>query len=59
MAASGSHDLIVYGHTHQIDLRERPCVVLNPGEAGGWLTGRCTAALVDLESMKVRIVDPE
>ena len=56
LVASGKHDLVVYGHTHQIDLREGPCAVLNPGEACGWVTGRCTVALVDLESMDVRIV---
>jgi len=59
LAASGMYDLIVYGHTHRIDLREGPCVVLNPGEACGWITGRCTAALVDVESMNVEIVDLE
>lgn len=59
LVASGQYDLIVYGHTHHIDLREGPSVVLNPGEAGGWLTGRCTAALVDLDTMQVQIVDLE
>ncbi|MGD9675486.1 MAG: metallophosphoesterase [Candidatus Bipolaricaulia bacterium] len=49
LAASGEHDLIVYGHTHQVDLRVAPDgpVVINPGEAGGWLTGHSTAALFD------------
>lgn len=59
LVASGVYDLIVYGHTHRIDVREEPCAVLNPGEACGWITGRCTAALVDLESMSVEVVDLE
>ncbi len=65
IAASGLYDLVIYGHTHEIDVRrvetaapERPVtVVLNPGEIGGWLTGRSTAAVVELEEMEVEIVD--
>lgn len=60
LAASGEYDLVVYGHTHEIDLRlgeGRDALLLNPGEAGGWLTGRATVAVVDLESMQVEIVE--
>ncbi len=57
IAASGRYDLVVYGHTHEIDVRRGETVVLNPGEVGGWLTGRSTAAIVELESMEVEIVE--
>ncbi len=66
IAASGHYDLVIYGHTHEIDVRPgdtvapeaRPVTtVLNPGETGGWLSGRATAAIVDLEDMQVEIVD--
>ncbi len=57
IAASGLYDLVVYGHTHEIDVRRGETVVLNPGEVGGWLTGRSTVAIVDLEGMEVEIVD--
>ena len=57
IAASGQYDLVIYGHTHEIDVRQGETVVLNPGEVGGWLSGRSTAAIVDLESMEVEIVD--
>ena len=53
IAASGRFDLIVYGHTHEWDLREGKTTVLNPGEACGWLEGEATAAVVDLETMRV------
>jgi uncharacterized protein len=49
-------DVIVYGHTHQLDVRSGPPLVINPGEAGGWLTGKATAAVLDLETMAVEIV---
>ncbi len=57
LQASGHYDVIVYGHTHEIDVREDKTVVINPGETGGWTTGRGTVALLDLDSMSVEIVD--
>jgi putative phosphoesterase len=54
---SGHYDLIVYGHTHEIDVREGKTLIVNPGECGGWLTGRATIAVLDLEEMDVRILD--
>jgi len=57
LVRSGTYDLIVYGHTHEIDLREGPPVVINPGEAGGWLTGRATAVLLDTKTMIPRLVE--
>jgi predicted phosphodiesterase len=31
-------------------------LIVNPGEACGWLYGACTAALVDLETRQVDII---
>lgn len=57
LAASGNYDLVIYGHTHKIDQRREGALLLNPGEVGGWLTGRKTAAVVDLADLEVRIFD--
>ncbi len=57
LIGSGMYDLIVYGHTHAVDLREGRTVVINPGEAGGWLTGRATAVLLDTRTMRPHLVD--
>lgn len=58
IAAGGAFDLVVYGHTHEIDVRrEGATLVLNPGEVGGWLTGRSTVAVVDLGTMEAEILD--
>lgn len=60
LARSGAYDLVVYGHTHRIDeRREGSCLLLNPGEAGAWLTGRSTVAIVDLEGLTAEILDLE
>jgi putative phosphoesterase len=57
LIASKVYDLIVYGHTHELDLREGTSLVLNPGEAGGWLSGRATVAIVDLATMETEIIE--
>ncbi|MCS7240007.1 MAG: metallophosphoesterase [Candidatus Bipolaricaulota bacterium] len=56
LAASGRYDLVIYGHTHRPELREGQPLVLNPGELGGWLSGRATYALVDLETLRAEIL---
>lgn len=43
--------------THEIDVREGETLVVNPGEAGGWVTGRSTVGVLDIECMEVEIVD--
>lgn len=60
LVAEGRLDYVFYGHTHNIDVRDtgRP-VVVNPGEAGGWISGRCTVAVVDLATKGVEIVTLE
>lgn len=57
LAAAGAWSLVVYGHTHQVDVRPGPTLILNPGEVCGWLTGRPTAAVVDLATGQAEILD--
>lgn len=56
-ARSGLYHLVIYGHTHQQELRTvGDCVVLNPGEVCSWLTGRATLAIVELPALKVEMI---
>jgi putative phosphoesterase len=55
-AAAGA-DLLVHGHTHKSEVRPGPPLLVNPGEAGGWLTGVSTVALVDLDSLTAELVE--
>ena len=56
-ASSGKYEVIIYGHTHTPDIRkEGKTLLLNPGEAGGWLTGKSTAALLDPEKLEAEII---
>jgi len=56
LVASGRYDLVVYGHTHRAEIREGWPLVVNPGEAGGWLTGQATCALVDLSALRAELL---
>ena len=58
IAASGAYDLIIYGHTHQLDVRkEGKTWIVNPGECCGWTTDRATIVVFDLEKMEPTVVD--
>ncbi len=54
---AGSTDIIIYGHTHEADIRKGPTLVINPGEAGGWLKGRSTVVILDMETMEPELID--
>ncbi|MBW1798772.1 MAG: metallophosphoesterase [Deltaproteobacteria bacterium] len=50
--------LIIYGHTHRPEIREvGGTLVVNPGECGGWVYGRSTVAVCDLENQTAEIVE--
>ncbi len=52
-----NYDIVIYGHTHKIDIRKDSALVINPGECGGWLTGRSTVAILDTKNLTPEIID--
>jgi len=53
LARSGDFDLIVYGHTHDLDIRRvGGTLIVNPGETGGWLREKATVVVLDLEKLE-------
>lgn len=57
LAAARAFDVVVFGHTHRPLVERRDGVLLiNPGEAGGWLRGKSTVALLDPASLAAEIV---
>ena len=50
-------DVLVVGHTHKAEIRAGKLLVINPGEASGWLTGESTVATLDTESLEARLVN--
>jgi len=52
------YDVIIYGHTHRVDLRKiGKTIIINPGECGGWLTGKSTIAIIDSVNFEVKIIN--
>lgn len=57
LAESQKYEVIIYGHTHRTDLRKiGKTLIINPGECGGWLTGKSTIALLDLKNVEAKII---
>lgn len=58
LAHSGDYDVVVYGHTHRIDVRRAGTAdIINPGEVCGYSTGRATVALYDTAQRTTTILD--
>ena len=51
-------DYCLFGHTHaREDRRVGGVRVVNPGEAGGWLTGTCSFAMLDTEDDRLDFIE--
>ena len=58
LAKSGEYDVVIYGHTHEADVRRvGRALIINPGEACGYLTGRRTLALLDTERLEAELIE--
>jgi hypothetical protein len=49
-------EIVISGHTHEAEIRRDRPLRVNPGETGGWLTGRSTVAILDTETLDARIL---
>ncbi len=55
--AEREYDLVIYGHTHKPEIRRQgKILVVNPGETGGWLTGKSTVALFNPATEEAEII---
>ena len=59
IAKSGLYDIVLTGHTHNLVNKkyDNGVLVVNPGEACGYLTGRSTFAIIDTDKMKAEIIE--
>jgi len=56
--ATGDYDVIIYGHTHKPGINEdKKTLIVNPGEVGGWLTGKHTVALLSLKELSAEVIN--
>ncbi len=49
-------DVVVSGHTHEPELNGGKPLFINPGECGGWLYGRPSVAVLDLETLEAHVI---
>lgn len=55
--ASGKHNIIIFAHTHKPEIREeKKALIINPGETGGWVSGKSTVALLDTKTLSAEIL---
>lgn len=60
LARSGLFDIVIYGHTHKLDVRRiGETLIVNPGALSGYLVDRATYAIIDLDTLEVEIVEVE
>ena len=50
-------ELAVCGHTHCAEVSAGPPLIVNPGEASGWLSGHATVAMVNLKDLSAEVVE--
>lgn len=54
---SNYFDIVVHGHTHKLETYTiGKTLVINPGEACGYLTGKSTIIIFDTKTMKIEII---
>jgi len=57
-AKSGNYDVVMYGHTHEVEVsRINNCLLINPGEVFGMLSGKSTIAILDTKTMDIKIIE--
>ena len=57
LAKSQLFDVVIYGHNHQYEINKiGKTLIINPGECGGWLTGKSTIAILELADLSVDII---
>ena len=59
LASSGKFDLVLSGHTHNVVNKkyDNGVLVVNPGEACGYLTGKSTFAIIDTDILEAEIIE--
>lgn len=57
LVRSGLFDVVVRGHNHKVEIIEGKTLLVNPGEVCGYISGRRTVAILDLDKIHAEIVE--
>jgi len=52
---SGKYDLVIYGHTHKLEIKEDKSMLINPGETCGYLSDDKTVVLMEPEDLSYQV----
>lgn len=55
LSNSGKYDVVIHGHTHQMEIKKEETLTINPGETCGYLTEDKTVVLLDPEDLNYEI----
>jgi len=57
LISAGGHDVVVHAHTHEAKTYKKgETLVVNPGEVCGYVSGKSTVALLNTETLEVKII---
>ena len=55
---SNEFAIVIHGHTHNASIQKvNNTLAINPGEACGYLTGKATIGIVDLDKMEAELIE--
>ncbi len=56
-ALAMKYDIVIYGHTHEVDIKEDEALIINPGECCGYLTGKRSVAVLYPKELKAKVIE--
>ncbi|MGZ7043889.1 MAG: metallophosphoesterase [Methanobacterium sp.] len=56
LVKSEKYDVVIRGHTHQLNVKEGKCMMINPGETCGYLSGKQTIILLNPDDLSYETV---
>lgn len=56
LSCSKIYDVIIKGHTHDVEITKKESLIINPGETCGYLTGDRTVVILEPDDLSHRII---
>ncbi len=53
---SGKYDVVVRGHTHELEILNGKTMVINPGEVCGYVSSKQTVVLLDTDDLSYEVI---
>lgn len=55
LSSCGKYDVVIFGHSHNLEIKEEGTLLINPGETCGYLSGDKTVVLLDQKDLSYEI----